>query len=97
MEKFAKMSKESQKSLLLYGLEMVRETLVWPYREAQLVRLEGDELTFIEGFSKVITAAKAEGLYTQLNEACFHLERNASAKIVFLDTSLAITGIIKSS
>jgi DNA polymerase-3 subunit delta' len=97
MEKFAKMSKEAQKSLLIYGIEMVRETMVWPYKEAQLVRLEGEELTFIEGFSKVITPAKAEGLYIQLNEACFHLERNASAKIVFLDTSLAITGIIKSS
>jgi DNA polymerase-3 subunit delta' len=96
MEKFAKMSKESQKSLLMYGIEMVRETLVWPYKEARLVRLEGEELTFIEGFSKVITPAKAEGVYNQLNEACFHLERNASAKIVFLDTSLAISGIIKS-
>jgi DNA polymerase-3 subunit delta' len=97
MEKFAKMSKEAQKSLLMYGIEMVRETLVWPYKEAQLVRLEGQELTFIEGFSKVVTPAKAEGLYHQLNEACFHLERNASAKMVFLDTSLAISGIIKSS
>lgn len=96
MEKFAKMSKEAQKSLLTYGIEMVRETLVWPYKEAQLVRLEGEELTFIEGFAKVVTPAKAEGLYKQLNDACFHLERNASAKIIFLDTSLAISAIIKS-
>jgi DNA polymerase-3 subunit delta' len=45
----------------------------------------------------VVTPAKAESIYHQLNEACFHLERNASAKMVFLDTSLAISGIIKSS
>lgn len=97
MEKFAKMSKESQKSLMMYGMEMVRETLVWPYKEIQLSRLEGEERTFIEGFSKVVNPAKAEGLYKQLNDACFHLERNASAKIVFLDTSLAISGIIRSA
>ncbi len=96
-EKFAKMSKEAQKSLLLYGLEMIREALVSPYKEAKLVRLEGEELTFVEGFSKVVTQAKAEGLYSQLNEACLHLERNGSAKIIFLDTSLAIAGIIKSA
>ncbi len=95
-EMFAKMSKEGQKSLLLYGLEMLREALVSPYKEARLVRLEGEELTFAEGFSKVLTQAKAESLYNQLNEACFHLERNGSAKIIFLDTSLAIAGIIKS-
>jgi DNA polymerase-3 subunit delta' len=96
-EKYSKMTKEAQKNLLSYGIEMLRETLVWPYKEAQLIRLEGEELTFVEGFSKVMNEKKAEMLYTQFNDAYFHLERNASAKIVFLDTSLAVTGILKSA
>jgi DNA polymerase III subunit delta' len=95
-EKFHKMSKDSQKGLMQYGISMVREALVWPYREAQLVRLAGDELVFVEGFAKLMNPEKAETLYTHLNDACYHLERNASPKIVFLDTSLTIAGMIKS-
>lgn len=96
-EKFSKMSREGQKNVLAYGIGIVRETLVYPYKDVKLTRLEGEELSFIEGFAKVINAKKAELLYNQFNDASYHLERNASSKIVFLDTSLAITGIIKSA
>lgn len=95
-EKFSKLNREGQKSVLSYGMGMVRETLVYAYKDIQLTRLEGEELTFVEGFSKIMNPKKAELLYNQFNDASYHLERNASAKIVFLDTSLAITGIIKS-
>lgn len=95
-EKFQKMGKESQKSFLHYGITMTREALVWSYQEKQLVRLEGEELAFVEGFSKVINPGKAEILYNQLNDSLYHLERNANPKIVFLDTSLSIAGMIKS-
>lgn len=93
-EKFGKMSREGQKSLLQYGMSMVRESLVFPYQE---VRLEGEERTFVEGFTKVINARKAEMLYHYLNDAYYHVERNASPKIVFLDTSLQIAAMIKSA
>ncbi|QHT67146.1 DNA polymerase III subunit delta [Rhodocytophaga rosea] len=96
-EKFNKLTKEGQKSVLLYGTEIVRETLMNSFKEAKLNRLEGEELTFVEGFAKVITPTKAELLYNQFNDASYHLERNASPKIVFLDTSLIISGIIKSA
>jgi DNA polymerase-3 subunit delta' len=95
-ERFAKMGKDAQKNLLQYGLVMIREALVWGLGQPELVRLEGDERTFVEGFSKVMSPQKAEVLYSQLNDACFHLERNANAKIVFLDTSLSVAGVIKS-
>lgn len=94
-EKFAKLSKEMQKTLMQYGLTMCREALVWQHGAESLVRLEGDELNFVKGFAKVINAGNAETLYKYFNDACFHLERNANPKILFLDVSLSAAVTIK--
>jgi len=95
-EKFSKLSRDAQKNLMQYGMGMVREALVWSQQERGLVRLEGEELAFVERFSKIMSLEKAEWLYEQFNEACFHLERNGSPKIVFLDTSLTVAAGIRS-
>ena len=94
-EKFSKLSRDAQKNLMQYGIGMIREALVWSQQERGLVRLEGEELAFVERFSKIMTLEKAEWLYEQLNEACFHLERNGNPKIVFLDTSLTVAAGIR--
>ncbi|MBC7920369.1 MAG: DNA polymerase III subunit delta [Ferruginibacter sp.] len=94
-EKFAKLSKESQKNLLHYGLTMFREALVWQHGAEGLVRLEGEALDFVKGFAKVVNPDNAERLYQYFNEAGYHLERNANPKILFLDVSLATARVIK--
>ncbi len=94
-EKFGKLSRDAQKNLMQYGMSMVRESLVWSQQARNLVRLEGEELAFVERFSRVISLDKANWLYGLLNEACFHLERNGNPKIIFLDTSLAVTAGIR--
>ncbi len=95
-DKFATMPRESQKNVLQYGISMVRESLIYTYQEPRLIRLEGEEMTFVQGFSKVMTPEKAERLYGYFNDAVVHLERNANPRIVFLDTSLQIAASIKS-
>ena len=92
---FGKLSRDAQKNLMQYGMSMIREALVWSQDAGNLVRLEGEELTFVERFSKVITLEKAGWLYGLLNEACFHLERNGNPRIIFLDTSLAVAAGIR--
>ena len=94
-EKFSKLSRDAQKNLMQYGISMIREALVWSQQERGLVRLEGEELAFVERFSKIMTLEKAQWLYKLLNEACFHLERNGNPKIVFLDTSLTVAAGIR--
>jgi DNA polymerase III subunit delta' len=94
-EKLATMPRESQKNLLHYGINIVRESLLYTFQEPSLVRLEGDEMTFVQGFSKIMTEQKAERFYAYFSDAVFHLERNVNPRIVFLDTSLQIAGAIK--
>jgi DNA polymerase-3 subunit delta' len=95
-ENFQSLGREVQKSLLQYGLGMLRETLVYNIAGKNLVRLGEEDLKFVEGFSKVLNEEKIEQISRHLNEACYHIERNANPKITFLDISLSISGIFKS-
>lgn len=94
-EDFQKKGREGQKSLFLYGLHMMRECLIFPYSR-ELIRLQQEEFQFVEGFSKIANGQKVEAISKQLTEACYHIERNGNAKIIFLDTSLNISSILKS-
>ena len=93
---FQKLSKELQKSLMQYTINMTRETLIWQYSSYELTRLNDTEQEFVSNFSKVITPEKVDPISHELSKAYYHLERNANPKILFLDLSLTLSKIIRS-
>lgn len=94
-DRFQKMTKVAQQSLFQYGLNMLRETLVARFSEGNLSRLSGEELDFVKNFSKVMAPDKLEKVASRINDSFYNLERNANAKILFLDLSLFIARIIR--
>ena len=92
-EAFAAQGREAQKTLLQYGINILRETLVYKHTGQQLVRLQSEDLKFVEGFAKVLTDDMIEAVSNRLNETFYHIERNASAKITFMDASFFIASI----
>ncbi|MBL3656770.1 DNA polymerase III subunit [Fulvivirga sediminis] len=93
-DQFHSMNKVAQRSLFLYALNMFREAII--YNAApDLKRVSGAVGSFIENFSKVMDSTKVESISKLINDAHYHLERNASPKIIFLDLSLQIARIIK--
>jgi DNA polymerase-3 subunit delta' len=94
-ESFQKIGREAQKHLLQYGLNTIRETFLFRHTGTDIVRLHEDELKFVEGFSKVLDDLKIEHISRHLNEAYYHIERNANPKILFLDLSLHISSLMK--
>lgn len=94
-DQFDGFSKEKQKGLLEYGLHTCRDLFLWQQGGADLLRLPEEELTFVKNFAKVLTTAHVERIVTDLNEAIFHLERNARAKMVLLDMSLTFSRLIR--
>lgn len=96
-DKFSKLSKVSQQTLFQYGLSMMREALIILSNEPSLSRLMGEEMEFIRNFTKVLEIKSLEAITLQLNEAYYHLERNANSKILFLDLSLRIIEIFNLS
>jgi DNA polymerase-3 subunit delta' len=94
-EKFNSMSKVAQQTLFHYGLSMMREALIVNSNELELSRLMGDELEFVKNFSKILSLESIERISNILNEAFYHIERNAHSKILFLSVSLKIFEIFK--
>lgn len=90
-EEFHGVDKLSQRNLLIYSMNMMRESLLYLSDAKNMNRTRGDELDFIQRFSSTLTLDKVEKSFTLLNEALYHLERNGSAKMIFLDLSLNIS------
>ena len=85
------LDKLNQRNLLQYSMSMLRETLLFSSGAQQINRTRGEELKFVQDFSKVMNVEKVEKSCRLLNDASYHLERNGSAKMIFLDLSLKIS------
>ncbi len=64
-------------------------------QEKQLIRVQGNTLSFVANFSQVMNFGKVERLTKLFNEGYVHLERNVNPKMIFLDTALTIAQAIK--
>ena len=95
VETAAKLGRENQKNFLRYGMNLLRECLVILSGAESLVHLPKAEKEFVSKFSKTINLAKAEGMFSELEKAHYHIERNANPKILFLDVSLQLVRILK--
>jgi DNA polymerase III subunit delta' len=94
-DEFDAQIKESQKGMFEYGLRILRELFLFANGAEKLVKLEGEELTFIQKFSKVFKIDNLDKIQKIISEAHYSIERNARAKMVFLDVSLSIARLIK--
>ena len=55
--------------------------------DQSLIRIAGEEKNFIAKFAPFVHAANAQRFMNEINIAIQHIERNGSAKIIFLDLS----------
>lgn len=88
------LDKLNQKNIVTYSINMMRETLLNLSGAQKINRTRGDELKFVTDFSKVMNIQKIEKSFKLLNDASYHLERNGSAKMIFLDLSLKLAQTI---
>jgi len=93
-EDYHSLDKLSQKNLMTYSMNVMRETLLRISGATQMNRSRDAELKFIQDFSKVMNLEKIEKSFTLMNDANYHLERNGSAKMIFLDLSLKLAQTI---
>jgi DNA polymerase-3 subunit delta' len=92
-EDFHAEDKMAQRTFLQYSLNMLRETLLNVSGASAINRTHGGELKFIRDFSKVMNADKIDRSSLLITESSLFLERNGSAKMIFLDMSLKISAM----
>ncbi|ADQ18691.1 DNA polymerase III gamma/tau subunits-like protein [Leadbetterella byssophila DSM 17132] len=94
-DQFDEFSKEEQKGVLEYGLKILREIYLENVGLSSMVKLENEELVFVQKFSKVFNFANIGKISEAISDAILHIERNVRAKIVFLDLSMIMATLIK--
>lgn len=94
-EEYHALDKLAQRNMMAYSINMMRETLLFTSGAEVINRTRGEEREFVERFSKVLDVNKIEKSFQLLNDAGYHLERNGSAKMIFLDLSLKMAQTFK--
>ena len=94
-EGMSKIGREKQKSFLGYALHIIRECLMLNYAAPELVFMDGEDLSFANKFKAFIHYNNGRLLSDKLNEAHYHIERNANPKILFMDLSLRISSLLQ--
>ncbi len=95
-DEFHELDKLGQRNLLQYGLSMMRETLLQISGAQRMSRAKGEEEKFVQNFSKYFSVPKIETANRLMSEASYHLDRNGSAKMIFMDLSMQLSKTIHS-
>jgi len=93
-QEMGKIGREKQKSFLSYGLEVIHNSILQNNNSGSVIKKAGEELDFAKKFSPFINEANQTEMYTALNQAIHHIERNAHAGILFSDLSFTIVDLI---
>lgn len=84
--------REKQKNFLQFCAETFRQALLQNYETSSLVN---NPLTYEnfkwDNFSHFVHGKNIEDILEEINNAFFHIERNGSAKIIFLDMGIKLT------
>lgn len=84
-----------QRNLLHHGLHILRETLLSLTGAAALQRTTGVELEFVRKFSTVMNTSRVDRAASLFSSALYELERNGSAKMIFMDLSVKVNQVIR--
>ena len=94
-DQFHQIDKMNQHQVLFFGLSILREALLNKAGSTPIIRSKGSNLKFIQDFSKAVDVMMIEKAAHLLSEASYHLERNGSAKMIFLNLSLKLATLLK--
>ncbi len=92
---FHGLGRERQKKFFLYALKATRYCLMNRIENNSALRIDGEELKFIRDFTPFINPANIGLMNEGFNKAYYHIERNGSANIIFMDLSLKMTGWLR--
>jgi DNA polymerase-3 subunit delta' len=94
-DEFQKLGRENQKEFLQYALTLLRKVLLFGLDPQLVPHLPAQEQSFVQGFSRFVTPQNADPITRELNDAHYHIERNANPRMVFVDASLRLAELLK--
>lgn len=92
---FQALSKVDQRNFLVYGLHLLRESLVLHFTPTALTRVTAPEQAFTQKLRKTLTHQQLKAWITWLNQSYYYLERNSNPKMLHLALSLKLAQSFK--
>ncbi len=87
--------REKQKAYLHYALHIFRECLLIKNSCENLVRMNDLEKNTFSKFPAMINLNNCFSFEDELNQAYYHIERNANGKVIFLDLSIRLGNLLR--
>lgn len=94
-DQFSDLKREGQKSFLTYSLQMLRQCAVVMAGAEELLMLEGEARDLVLKLGKLFNAEQMQKMTRAIDETAYHIERNGSAKILFIDLSVQIKNLFQ--
>ena len=91
---FSSLSKIRKRAFMTYSLKLMREAMV-SIIDPSLSRISENESSFINKFKMTLEQKSLEKIIMLIDENIRFLDRNANAKILFLDLSIKISNLFK--
>ncbi|PUZ26515.1 DNA polymerase-3 subunit delta' [Chitinophaga costaii] len=90
-----KMGRENQKQFLRYFINLLEHSLRLQYMDKSQLGFSEEEKDFAGKIQKLANLEQMELIATELDNASYHIERNANAKILFHALSIRLQYIFK--
>lgn len=91
-EEISKTGRETQKRFLNYCSQFFRQALLLNYKAAPLVFFKSQTNNFdLKKFAPFVHGGNIEDIHKAIEDAIYHIERNANPKIILLDLSMQLT------
>jgi DNA polymerase-3 subunit delta' len=91
----AKMGRENQKQFLRYFINLLEHTLRLKYIDKSQLAFSEEETDFAAKLQKLANLQQMELIMQELDSACYYVERNANAKLLFHALSIKLQYIFK--
>lgn len=85
----AAFGRENQKNMLRFGLQVIRDCLTHNASAGEIIRFESKHFELAK-MASILHTGNAPYIIEDIEKAIYHIERNANAKIVFLDLSIQV-------
>ena len=94
-DEFNQSAKPAQRNELEFAISLIREAILSKATDGQLMTREGEEGAFIEKFGGFASLQALEAIYLKMSESLHHLQRNANARITFMNLSLECSQLLR--
>jgi len=95
VDRAAALSREQLKNLLLYSIDILRESYISNYDIAELVYATPSEQEFIKKFKSFVNDRNVQQMVKEYELALAHIEQNGNSRLVLFDMSMKISGLFR--